>query len=372
MFHLSSWRCAKQSSTSFRNILYRANADSQYIGGRWVDVDELFNDKGGMQKGTDRGSEGVEQSAVDNPIKKRFDFVRSRLHTISSWNRIQDPDTITKGKVIYTSSLYDLESLRNRIQSNEDSNTSSHPEYEIDPITKRKISKNESSHFVESGLKPIEGPVKTFKGYRSQIQDRLHLSGTGSESSQDHGKENKRRWVPVDSDQVDTSNKVYDPAKGYEQYDRKVDYKSGRFYDPSSISTKSLDSVQKGLKDYDDQISRGQDSAKPCAKIDSSEDVDPVQEGLKDYDSKVNYASGEFYTPATCKSIDYSHPDQCGLKEYDNKISSGSAATLNKDLFSSSQCSVASKARDEDSKPPNKDGWEQYDSEVDYKSGKSI
>ena len=349
-----------------------SKTDSKVIGGRWVDVDELFNDKGGMQKGADRGIEDVEQSAVDNLMKKRFDFVRSRLHTISSWNRTQGQETPTaQAKATYTSSLYDLEGFRKRFQNNEDSNTGSHPEYEIDPITNRKVFKNKSNDSAETGRKPIEIPVNTFRGYRSQFEVMRPPPENRPESSRNHGKENDRRRVPINSDQVDTSKKVYDPAKGYEQYDRQVDYKSGQFYDPSSINTLHLDPVQKGLKDYDDQISRGQDAAKSWTEAESPETVDPVQEGLKEYDSKVNYASGEFYTPSACKSIDYSHPDQCGLREYDVKISSGDTVTLNEDLVSSGKGAFTSKADGKAPKPLQKDGWEQYDNEVDYKSGKS-
>jgi hypothetical protein len=330
-------------------------------GGRWVDVDELFDSKERRQKATGKGIEDVEQSAVERLFRNQdavYDYIRTRSSKLWTWN---DPTSAENPTVVganYTSpsSVYHLEAFRKRFQSKPDSNTSSEPEYEIDPITNRKVFKNKSNDSTEPGRKPIEIPVKTFKGYRSQFKDKPSPSSSKSVPENTlEGKDNK--FPPSELfNNNSTSSKVYDPAHGFEEYDRKVDYKSGQFYDPASIKTSHLDPVQKGLRDYDDKISsKGAESTKSAAPgPEMSGNIDPVQEGLREYDSKVDYGSGRFYKCVE-KDIDYSDPDQSGLKEYDEKISG-------RETISSSLDATVSK-------PVEKDGWKEYDNQVDYKSG---
>ncbi|KAH8783746.1 hypothetical protein BGZ57DRAFT_758320 [Hyaloscypha finlandica] len=330
-------------------------------GGRWVDVDELFDSKERTQKATGKGIEDVEQSAVERLFKNQdtvYDYIRTKSSRLWTWNDPTSAENPTVVGATYTSpsSVYDLEAFRKRFQSKPDSNASSEPEYEIDPITNRKVFKNKSNESTEPGRQPFEIPVKTFKGYRSQFKDKPSPSSSKSvpENTQE-GKDNK--FPPSDLfHNNSTSSKVYDPAQGFEEYDRKVDYKSGQFYDPASIKTSHLDPVQKGLRDYDDKISsKGAESTKSAApRPEMSGNIDPVQEGLREYDSKVDYGSGRFYKCAE-KDIDYSDPDQSGLKEYDEKISG------RKTISSSLDARI--------SKPVEKDGRNEYDNQVDYKSG---
>jgi len=327
-------------------------------GGKWVDVDELFSSKERTEKATGKGIEDVEQSAVEKLLNKQNavnDFLRVRSSRHWIWSNTAPPESPTKSNTSYTSpSIYDLEGFRKRFQSNQDPNTSSDPEYQIDPITNRKVFKNNLNNSAELGRKPIEIPVKTFKGYRSQFQDRPSLASDENDpkSLQERGKD---KFRPVEPQNVDTtSSKVYDPARGFEEYDRKVNYKSGQFYNPASIKISDLNPVQKGLQDYDNKISsKGTESAiHASSNPEISEKVDPVQEGLKEYDSKVDYVSGRFYCCAN-KNIDYSDPAQCGLEEYDRKIS--------KEGFVSSKPNPSASV--------DNDGWGEYDSRVDYKSG---
>ncbi|KAE9363589.1 hypothetical protein N431DRAFT_115315 [Stipitochalara longipes BDJ] len=319
-------------------------------GGRWVDVDELFDNRERTQKGTGKGIEDVEQSAVEKLFRNQdavYDYIRARSSKLWAWNEPASnasTESHTKASAPYTSpsSLYDLEGFRRRFQTEQDSKPSSELEYEIDPITNRKVFKNKSNDSAESGRKRIEIPVKTFKGYRSQFQER---------------QEGKNDFRALDlNNEEGTPDKIYDPAPGFEEYDRKVDYKSGQFYDPSSIKTNDLDPVQKGLRDYDDNISsKGSKPIKAAGyNTEVSEKIDPVQDGLREYDCKVDYGSGRFYK-CVGKDIDYSHPDQAGLKEYDEKISKGELTSSKPDKGLA--------------KPGEKDGWEEYDSQVDYKSG---
>ena len=319
-------------------------------GGRWVDVDELFDNRERTQKGTDKGIEEVEQSAVEKLFRNQdavYDYIRARSSSLWAWKEPSSHvsnNNHTKASATYTSpsSLYDLEGFRKRFQSKEDSKTISELEYEIDPITNRKVFKNKSNESSESGRKAIKIPVKTFKGYRSQFQERQE------------GKDSLGALEPDNADL--TTSKMYDPAPGFEEYDRKVDYKSGQFYDPASIQTNDLDAVQRGLRDYDESISsKNTESVKPAkSNTEASEEVDPVQDGLREYDCKVDYRSGQFYN-CIGKNIDYSHPDQAGLKEYDDKISKGEV--------------MSTKSHAAFHKTGEGEGWEEYDSQVDYKSG---
>jgi hypothetical protein len=332
-------------------------------GGKWVDVDELFNNKERPRKGTEKGIEDVGQSALEKLLGHRlamFDLLRAGSPLwVNAWNDKASSESPTKGNASYTSpsALYDEEGFRKRFQSNQDLNTSSDPEYQIDPITNRKVFKKKSNSSPDLDRKPIEIPVKTFKGYRSPFQDRPSpcLPAAIPDNLQEHGK--KEKLGLAEPYRVDgTSRNVYDPAQGFEEYDRKVNYKSGQFYDPASISANDLDPVQKGLQDYDSRISsKGTESAiSGSADGDKFKKVDPVQEGLREYDGKVDYGSGRFYNCAG-KDIDYSDPAQRGLEEYDSKISSEGC--------------VLSKSDVNRSEVIDKDGWEEYDRQVDYKSG---
>jgi hypothetical protein len=331
-------------------------------GGRWVDVDELFDSKERTQKTTGKGIEDVEQSAVERLFRNQdavYDYFRARSSKLWTWNdpTSAESPTIVGASYSSPSSAYDLEAFRKRFQSEQDLNSSSEPEYEIDPITNRKVFKSKSNRSSEPARKPVEIPVKTFKGYRSQFQDKPSPSSIKavSENMQEQGKDGNCPPGDLFANNSESS-KLYDPAQGFEEYDCKVDYKSGQFYDPASIKTNDLDPVQKGLRDYDDKLSsKGAESAgSPPANSEIFSNTDPVQEGLKEYDSKVDYGSGEFYRCVE-KDIDYTDPDQSGLKEYDDKISNRGAMSSNLDSRVS--------------KPVEEDGWEEYDNQVDYKSG---
>jgi hypothetical protein len=76
-----------------------------------------------------------------------------------------EPSSLKNGSSA-PSAMYGSEGFRRRFQNE---NPTPNSEYEIDPITNRKVYKNVSERVKETPHQPNEIPVKTFKGYRSQF-----------------------------------------------------------------------------------------------------------------------------------------------------------------------------------------------------------
>jgi hypothetical protein len=143
-------------------------------GGRWIDVDEWNKTRDGQHKNS-RGIEDVEQSAFDKLLDNKdgiYDRVRAKSRIwLMSANNVINP-ILTSSPVQQDTprrTTYGQEGFRRRFQHfQSQQNPEPEREYEIDPITNRKVFKNKST---ESTPKPVEVPVKTFKGYGSQFQD---------------------------------------------------------------------------------------------------------------------------------------------------------------------------------------------------------
>jgi len=143
-------------------------------GGRWVDMDRLENIQGKSQNSSDKGIEDVEQSALEKLLGHRdgvYDFIRARSklwgHPMGSVAFMSERPTNFSSSST-PSSVYGHEGFRRRFQSALDSDPQEESEYEIDPITNRKVYKNKSSGSSEASRKAIDIPVKTFRAYRSE------------------------------------------------------------------------------------------------------------------------------------------------------------------------------------------------------------
>ena len=171
-------------------------------GGRWVDVDQLNKAKDGQQE-NGRGIEDVELSAFDKLLDSKglYDRLtaRSRIWLQSANNAIHptlnsstvQPDTPHRRPFVHGH-------YRSRLIRFQSQNTpEAEPEYDIDPITNRKVFKNKTA---EDTRKPIEVPVKTFKGYRSQFQD---FTPPIPQSTEPEG---KTTYKPVDTSEKSKSN----------------------------------------------------------------------------------------------------------------------------------------------------------------------
>lgn len=175
----------------------------------------------------------------------------------------------------------------------------SETDYQIDPITNRRVYKNKTRRDDKNSRKPIDVPVKTYRGYRSQSEmySAPSMKDPVRESLQEHER----------NGQIST---CYDKT-------------DGRF--PKSFSL-----LNKGLKDYDSKASYGpvyhqgldgkafetqrpvREGAKPLSeeathcpsRYQSDETLpkssqDAVNSGLQDYDSKVSY--GVVESPASIR-----------------------------------------------------------------------
>lgn len=177
-------------------------------------------------------------------------------------------------------------------------------EYEIDPITNRRVYKNTTSKSEET-RKSIDVPVNSFKGYRSQFQ------GFAPPES----KSQKYSW----NQEISEAPKQDPVQEGLKAYDAKADYETSRGYDPASMDIDYSDPDQAACKAYDEKIS-SKETGFASSVSHGAETVDPVEEGLKAYDEKVDYETRALYDPAKM-DIDYSDPDEAGCKAYDEKLS---------------------------------------------------
>jgi hypothetical protein len=292
-------------------------------GGRWINVDELKTTNDGSQKSDGKGIEYVEQSALEKILNNRdpmYEFIRAKSRLFGpGWSKVHVSEQSMKSPTISssstspesTSSTYGKEGFRKRFQSHTNSNPES--EYEIDPITNRKVFKNKSSKSVENNRKPIEVPVKTFKGYRSQFQDLTPPTEKPSDaelkSYQPFLYNEPDAKLPQKPDPVRESLKDYE-GDGYKPF----------FYnEPDGKPSKKCDPVEDGLKDYDSQTSYGAfRHNEPDGKL--PDKTDPVQQGLEDYDSAVSYTPFFHNEPdGKPPALERKCSVQEGLKDYDSK-----------------------------------------------------
>ena len=318
-------------------------------GGRWVDVDELNKTRDGQHKNS-KGIEDVEQSALDKLLDSKdglYDRVRarSRIWLMSANNAINPTlNSSTVQQDAPRRSTYDREGFRRRFQHFQSQQTPEpEQEYEIDPITNRKVFKNKSS---ESTRKPIDVPVKTFKGYRSQFQDFVPSASkptepeaktyTPSDSSEKSGIGPSKPYDPIRESLKDyESDRQYKPFFRYEpdgqkpesrneslnEYDRRTSYEASRWYEPEAKAPEKPCPVQEGLKDYDSRTIYGPVMYRePDGKL--PEKSDGTRESLEDYEKK-NPIGAIRYREPDGKLPETPCPVQEGLKDYDNKVTYG-------------------------------------------------
>ncbi|PSS25819.1 hypothetical protein M430DRAFT_207074 [Amorphotheca resinae ATCC 22711] len=315
---------------------------------RWVDIDELNNSKNEKQKRQDEGFEDVETSAFDTLLNSKdglYDLfqARSRLFRGGSGCYRFVPDQDWKASTpISSNDIQNDKPSPQRTDNQKDlrdfqsqHSASPEPEYEIDPITNRKVFTNKSS---EHDQNTFEVPVKTFKGYRSQFQEFKPPTPADSQSEVKSPEQvlpnQKQDSASVKPNSIDESLKEYetdesykpyfayepdgkkpDPVReGLKDYETKESYKPYFAYEPDG---KIPDPVREGLKEYETN-----ESYKPYFAYEpDGKRPDPVQEGLRDYDSRVSYESFPWGVPDKEVSQDSvrSDPVQEGLRDYDSK-----------------------------------------------------
>ncbi|KAE8452571.1 hypothetical protein EG329_013830 [Mollisiaceae sp. DMI_Dod_QoI] len=294
-------------------------------GGRWVNSDELDyinkKNKDNKNKGLEDGEENLHQM-LDNHHK----FIRAKARMFPGWGTCHSTSWISRPELSSTysptdsmsasSTLYGSEGFRKRFQTREYDHYEDQTEYEIDPITNRKVPKKSSQPSNENTT-PADMPVKTFKGYRSQFKDfeppQPHPRGsepqpkanaTQRPSSERHDGSSHAS----DARPFQTQSTEADPLA---KYDEKIGFNSGRQYDPAVMDIDYSCPVQKGLKDFDEKLS----STAP----DNAEGFPPKhvngQDGLDAYDKKASYQGRQVFA-STHDEVEQTDPVQEAIKDY--------------------------------------------------------
>jgi hypothetical protein len=310
-------------------------------GRRWVNVDELKSMNEDLQKTRERGIEDVEQNPVDKLLEnykdRMYNLMRARSQMLGrGWATTPfmsdkpdaNPTSNSKPAVQDNhadSTIYGKDGLSRRFQTR--GNSQPDPEYEIDPITNRKVIKDTSCESSKGARKSIEIPVKTFRGYRSQFQN--FEPPKTSDPVRDSLKEyEKEEYQPVYYNEPEgLPTEIPDPVQeGLRDYDRKTKYEALRYNEPDGKTPEQPCQVQEALKEYDENTSYHKfDNNEPADEI--SQKPCPVQEGLKDYDHKVTYGFAEEPNGQPNPSFWQNNPKPCpvqeGLKDYDAKVNYG-------------------------------------------------
>ena len=301
---------------------------------RWVNVTELNDAIKEEQRNQNGGIEGDEQSAFDRLLNSRdglYDLFQARsralrdgLGTSRFWQDPTPSETASQapmGGRTFTS----------------ESNTDFELEYEIDPITNRKV---------------FRKPADTFKGYRAQFQSSVQtdptreiLEGSEIQSYKPFFAYEPDGKIPIkiedglkdfDSGEsykpyfaCEPDGKLPDPVQdGLREFDASESYKPYFAYEPDG---KIPDAVQEGLKEYEVGVSYEPYFAyEPDGKI-----PDPAEEGLKEYEAGASYEPYFAYEPdgkipdpaANSDAASQNGVDPCpvqqGLKHHDNRTSYG-------------------------------------------------
>ncbi|RFU30557.1 hypothetical protein B7463_g5768, partial [Scytalidium lignicola] len=295
-------------------------------GGRWVNVDALNTSSSHLQRANSSGIEEVERNALDKLLDHKDavnDCVRAGSQMLGrGWN------TLFMSESNLDNDFRDLsqKSLRQTKGQPSASTFASHYEqdleYDIDPITNKKVFKKNTSGSAKPG-EASEIPVKTFKGYRSQFVEFIppSMNGPGNlaekpvEAEKRHNADNANMSI---LDQPAARHPVF------EEYHGTVpdNYKPFRFNEPDGKfpeELKSADPVQESLKDYERLIPNcyepfrynepdGKAPEQPC----------PVEESLREYDSTSEGYKAFRYNEPDGKPPMKEDPMAESLNEYDN------------------------------------------------------
>jgi len=266
-------------------------------------MDKLDHVKADSQKNNHNGIEDAELGAFDKLWGKDgiYDLIRSKSRMFQR----ADYPGFARAAVFAASKIQRFNV--GDAPPSQKSKVYPEQEYDIDPITNRKVFKDKITH---DERKPIQVPVKTFKGYRSQFDD---FQPPAFKSS---GNETK----PIPStNNTSSQSKHSDPTRDYLQdYESTETYKP--FFSPETKPTGRFTVMKDGLKEFESQMSSQENvlSKEPVGTC-------PVQEGLEDYDSRTTYGISQESKPEskvleTDSPLD---PVEQGLKDYDNKVTYG-------------------------------------------------
>ncbi|KAF4636574.1 hypothetical protein G7Y89_g1515 [Cudoniella acicularis] len=299
----------------------------QRPGGRWVNVDKIDEINGEARERRENGVEDVDGSARDKILKDEAaarDIFRTRLYHRMRWSPLD------------YSPLFARKRHEDIVPSEK--------EYEIDPITNRKVFKTPTAKTDESTRKAIEVPVKTFKGYRSQFEDLFPPTETSQgESGREYTSKGRKEFNDSVRESLKAYEEKYNPSyhtkiqtqpdekrdamqEGLRKFDAKMSYdKPFLAHEPDGKKPEKSSPVEEGLKSYDNKTSYDGPflAYEPDGQPSSGKKQDQLQEGLHEYDAKASYNQPFLaYEPdGNPQSQEKPDPVQEGLKGYDSRTS---------------------------------------------------
>jgi hypothetical protein len=288
-------------------------------GGRWVDTDRLDSFKNDSDPLVNH-SDYLERA-------KRYhsafhDFMRSKTIFPRRYSRHELEHELSRGlsEICFGPRSKSEAKSEAKSERNSGFKHSSSPrtsqDYEIDPITNRKVYKQFSVGTTKDG--PVDIPVKTFKGYRSRFQTFLPPDMVSTQAELENYNKPFMYNEP-DGKLPETPDPV---EQGLRDYDSSNDgYKPFRFQEPDGKLPPQPDPLQECLKDYDGEGYRPFYHNEPDGKL--PENPDPVEQGLKDYDESTSYTAFRYREPDG-KLPEEPDAVQESLKDYDEHTSYGS------------------------------------------------
>lgn len=311
------------------------NGHNKRPGGRWIDMEEV--EALSARKNTEGGIEEVEQTPVDRLLKNHNDIIQDMIRTRarlfgSSW---YEPDKSSRPNTNPTAVSSTSPQFKEApVAAKGDHEKSAWgtnaaiEEYEIDPITNRKVlSKKISRKEDEPTRKQIDIPIQPFQQYRSQYQNMpSHYPADAlRDSTKNYEREMNEKHKPEyhKTPEVGYSGKLCAVQAGLKEYDDKTSYGPVYYKEPDGKDAVKPCSVQQGLSQHDSKTSYGpvyykepdgKDPVIPC----------PVQQGLKEYDEKMVYGPVMYLEPDG-KAPEVPCSVQEGLKNFDAKADYGSS-----------------------------------------------
>ncbi|CAG8978361.1 hypothetical protein HYALB_00013041 [Hymenoscyphus albidus] len=299
--------------------LHRQNQTGR--GGRWSDIDDIFGVNEKPQRANEDGIEDVERDAVETLFSSHPKYASPRQ--------------------------------TDRLDNYQQSPTER--DYEIDPITNRKVFKNPSikPQTPNSVDDTPEDRLRSIYGRRvdSLLKRQLNMDNQPSNEATETlfssgGGMHYRSIIfpgPMFPSEVDTSvnSQAPQPKQGGPELQKPIASRKGPFKStsgPANNSSKpsTFDPVESGLKTYDSKAHYDQPftAYEPDGQPPSEDLTDPAEEGFKIYDAKVarekkNHESKLRSTSRPVQGrerfksarVEKAHEPEAGLDKYDSKAS---------------------------------------------------
>ncbi|QSZ33140.1 hypothetical protein DSL72_002726 [Monilinia vaccinii-corymbosi] len=279
-------------------------------GGQWVHMDRIVKTRDDAET-VPRDAEHVERVPAYN--RAMHNFLRSKTIYFSparsKYTFKADVENTESGESIRLSQADESywKNLSSKIELNRQT---ADEDYEIDPITNRKVFKKE---------KAVEIPVKKFTGYRRRFQN---LVPPDANDATQADIENYNKPFMYNEPDGRLPKMPDSTEQGLKDYDKVSEgYKPFLFREPDGKLPEKPDSVQESLKEYDAQgykpFFHNEPDGQPPQK------ADPIEEGLRGYDDCASYSAFRYREPDG-KLPEKPDTVQESLKDYDATKTYGS------------------------------------------------